>query len=137
MPSQTPPKLTPSSGSAFQGLTLRIKLILRLMADPRVSLLLKLIPVGSIAYLFIPDLVIGPLDDAAVVWLGLTLFVELSPPEVVEEHTRTLRSMHEGSWTDPPGGKKPSADEVIEGEFHDLTEAGDAWDNGYKKDHAN
>lgn len=135
MPSQNPPKLTPSSGGAFQGLALRIKLILRLMADPRVSLLLKLIPVGSIAYLFIPDLVIGPLDDAAVVWIGFTLFVELCPPEIVEEHMNSLRSVLNGTWSDPPTRTQPRDDEVIEGEYHDVTEIGDTWNNGHREDH--
>lgn len=121
MPSQNPKKLTPPSGGAFQSLALRIKLILRLIADPRVNLLLKLLPVGSIAYLFIPDLVIGPLDDAAVVWLGFTLFVELCPPEVVEEHMLALRATIKGPFTDPPAAKSPREDEVIEGEFHDVT----------------
>jgi uncharacterized membrane protein YkvA (DUF1232 family) len=137
MPSQNPPILTPPSGGAFQGLALRIKLILRLMADSRVSLVLKLLPVASIAYLFIPDLVIGPLDDAAVVWLGFTLFVELCPPEVVAEHTRSLRSTLDGAGSEPPVGRPPGEDEVIEGEFHDVTETGDTWNNGHREDHEN
>lgn len=132
---QNPPKLTPSSGGVFQGLALRIRLILRLMADPRVNLLLKLLPVFSVAYLFIPDLVIGPLDDAAVVWLGFSLFVELCPPEVVEEHMRALRSTLEGSWREPPAADPQRGEEVIEAEFRDVTEVGDTWDNGHKEDH--
>ncbi|MBA4399646.1 MAG: hypothetical protein C0396_07240, partial [Anaerolinea sp.] len=60
-------------------LALRVKLIMRLMADKRVFPLLKLLPVGTLLYLVIPDIVIGPLDDAAVVGLGMSLFVELCP----------------------------------------------------------
>jgi uncharacterized membrane protein YkvA (DUF1232 family) len=135
MPSKNLPEWSPSSGGVFQGLALRIKLILRLMADPRVNLLLKLLPAFSIAYLFIPDLVIGPLDDAAVVWLGFTLFVELCPPEVVEEHMRVLRSTLDGTWREPTSEKPAQKDEIIEAEFQDVTEIGEPWDNGHKEDH--
>ncbi len=135
MPSQQPPKLNPPSGGVFEGLALRIKLILRLMADGRVNLFLKLLPVFTVAYLFIPDLVIGPLDDAAVVWIGLTLFVELCPTEIVEEHMRKLRSALQDNWQQASAPKPSKDDEIIEGEFHDVTELGDAWNNGHKEDH--
>jgi hypothetical protein len=36
--------------------------------------------------------VIGVLDDAAILWIGSTLFVELCPPEVVSEHQKQLAS---------------------------------------------
>lgn len=135
MPSQSPPKLNPPSGGVFEGLALRIKLILRLMADNRVNFLLKVLPVFSVAYLFIPDLVIGPLDDAAVVWIGLTLFVELCPTEVVEEHMRKLRSALQENRQQASASKQGQDDEIIEGEFHDITELGESWNNGHKEDH--
>jgi hypothetical protein len=93
--------LVPSGGGGggvFYDLALRIKLIFRLLADRRVSPLLKLLPLGSLLYLLAPDLVPGPLDDAAMVWLLAYLFVELSPPEVVEEHLRHLTSVVDGEW---------------------------------------
>lgn len=91
--------IVPSHDSGFfQDLALRIKLILRLIGDRRVNPLLKLLPVGTIIYLFVPDLVIGPLDDAAVIWLGNYLFVELCPPEVVSEHMRALTSVIDAEW---------------------------------------
>jgi len=74
----------------------RTKLILRLMADHRVSPWVKLIPVGSLVYLVSPvDLLMGipglaAVDDATVLWLGATFFVELCPPEVVQEHIKAL-----------------------------------------------
>src|SRR5512147_3286950 len=74
----------------------RLKLILRLMGDKRVSPWVKLIPIGAVAYLISPiDIIMGipgvdALDDAAVLWIGSTLFVELCPPEVVQEHMREL-----------------------------------------------
>jgi hypothetical protein len=82
----------------LQTIALRIKLILRLMGDRRVSPLVKLIPVASIAYVLLPDLVLGPIDDAAAVWLGAYLFIEMCPPEVVREHMDDLTSVVEGSF---------------------------------------
>jgi hypothetical protein len=83
---------TSQSGSFFQDLTLRIKLILRLLADPRVSPMLKLLPIGSVVYLVVPDIVPGPIDDAAVIWMATYLFVELCPPNVVQEHLDALNA---------------------------------------------
>jgi hypothetical protein len=84
-------KITPSRGGGiFQGLATQIKLIVRLMGDKRVNPLLKLLPLGSLVYLVVPDLVPGPLDDAAILWLGTYLFVELCPPDVVQEHLKSL-----------------------------------------------
>lgn len=81
----------PNSGF-FWELSTRIKLILRLLADGRVNPLLKLLPIASLAYLIIPDLAPGPIDDALIIWLGAYLFVELCPPEVVEEHLKKIQT---------------------------------------------
>ena len=76
----------------------RVKLIFKLMGDPRVSPVVKLIPVGALVYLVSPiDIVMGipgvaALDDAAVLWFGSNLFIELCPPEVVQEHKQALES---------------------------------------------
>ena len=82
----------------------RLKLILKLMGDSRVSPWVKLIPIGAIAYLISPiDIIMGipgvaALDDAAVLWIGSSLFVELCPPEVVQEHMQDLGSnLEDGS----------------------------------------
>lgn len=88
----------PSGEGVFHSLSLRVRLVLRLMADRRVNPLFKLIPLGSIAYVLIPDLVLGPLDDAAVVGLAAYLFVELCPPDVVKEHMDRLTSVVDGSF---------------------------------------
>lgn len=90
--------LVPRGNGVFEGIGFRIKLILRLMKDPRVSPLVKLLPVGALIYLFMPDLAPGPVDDAAVIWLGSYLFVELCPPEVVKEHVRELTSVVDGEF---------------------------------------
>ncbi len=85
-------------GGVFQGLASRLKLILRLMGDRRVNPLLKLLPIGSLVYLLVPDFALGPLDDAAVIWLGAYAFVELCPEEIVKEHTDALNSVVEGTF---------------------------------------
>jgi len=116
----------------FEGLAQYINLILRLMGDRRVNFFLKILPVFSLVYLFFPDLVIGPLDDAAVIWLSLTIFVEMCPPQVVEEHRRAIRAGKAGAQKPP--ASKPAVDEnVIEGEFHEVSGPAEAWDNGFKE----
>ncbi len=110
----------PNSGF-FQDLILRIKLILRLMGDRRINFFLKLIPVAALIYLVSPiDLlpgialpVIGALDDAAVIWLGSTLFVALCPDDVVQEHTDALHKVVTSTWQDAP-------DQEDEGEIIDV-----------------
>lgn len=85
----------PRGGGILQDITLRVKLVLRLISDPRVNLFLKLLPVGSLAYLVIPDLVPFIFDDAAIIWLATYLFVELCPPDVIQEHLDDLaKTMH-------------------------------------------
>jgi len=113
MSKKTPRRALPAGDGFFQELGLNFRLILRLIADPRVSILTKLLPFGVIAYLLIPDLIPGPFDDAAIIWFGLYLFIELCPQEIVDEHRRELWEMVAGAGPPPEG-------EVIEGEFRDL-----------------
>jgi uncharacterized membrane protein YkvA (DUF1232 family) len=112
----------------FQDLVLRIKLILRLIGDQRVNFLLKLLPIAAAIYVISPvDLipgavlpVIGALDDAAVIWLGTTLFVALCPEEVVQEHTNALHNVIPGTWRDAP--KEEETGEIIDAEASDVPE---------------
>jgi uncharacterized membrane protein YkvA (DUF1232 family) len=91
----------------------RLKLIGRLMGDSRVSPFVKILPLASLAYLIFPlDLapgialpIIGALDDAAVLWIGSQLFVELCPEEVVQEHMQAL-----GGSVDDDSGEVVDAD---------------------------
>jgi len=100
--------LVPKSGGGFfQEIGMNLKLILRLIRDRRVSPLLKLLPVGSLAYLVLPDLAVGPIDDAAVIWLGSVLFVELCPADVVQEHRDALRSVVDGEFREVKEGSEP------------------------------
>ncbi|MBN1146099.1 MAG: hypothetical protein JXA78_02505 [Anaerolineales bacterium] len=102
--------IDPKSG-IFADLAVRVKLILRLVADPRVSPFLKLLPVGSVLYFLIPDIAPGPIDDVAVIWLGAYLFVEMCPPDVVQEHMAALKQVAPGEWHDP---------DIVVGEFVDA-----------------
>jgi hypothetical protein len=114
-------KIIEVKSGIFNDLALRVKLILRLIADPRVNPLLKLLPLGSVIYLIIPDIAPGPIDDVAVIWLGAYLFVELCPPDVVEEHMQALRKTAPAEWREAGMNE----DEVIEAEFWERKE-GDA-----------
>lgn len=106
MPKEKFAVVSSEKAGMIQELVLRIKLILRLMADRRVNFFLKLLPIASLVYLFSPiDLapgltlpVIGALDDAAVLWMGVSLFVALCPDEVVQEHLDKLQKVIPGSW---------------------------------------
>lgn len=87
-------KLLPApQGGMLHGLTQNIKLIARLMGDSRVSIFLKVLPVASVAYWLIPlplDNLVPVIDDAAILWIGSTLFIELCPQDVVREHREDL-----------------------------------------------
>lgn len=87
----------PRDPGFFRGLNKQFRLILRLMRDGRVNPLFKLLPLASLIYLLVPDIVIGPIDDAAVLGLGLYTFVELCPDEVVAEHRAALEAQVGGS----------------------------------------
>ena len=111
-------KITVSQDGGFiQDLTLRIKLILRLMGDSRVSPLLKLMPIGSLIYLVVPDIAIGPIDDAAVIWLATYLFVELCPPAVVQEHLEALKATRKVMDSYQETSQPDVHGEVIDGEI--------------------
>jgi hypothetical protein len=114
MSDNEPRKITPSKGGILFDLTQRIKLVLRLMGDSRVNPLLKLLPIGSVLYLIFPDLAPGPIDDAAVLWLGAYLFVELCPPAVVQEHMAALNQVVSGEWHDPD-----PQEEVVDAEWEE------------------
>jgi len=111
-------KITTVDGNILKDLILRARLIMRLMNDSRVNGLVKLLPLGSLAYLIFPiDLipgglmtVIGAADDVAVMWFGFTLFLELCPAEVVEEHLVQLT----GKITPTPEG------DIVEGEITEV-----------------
>jgi uncharacterized membrane protein YkvA (DUF1232 family) len=97
-----------------------LRLAWNLLLDSRVPLLTKLIIPGlMILYILspidlIPDVFVGlgQLDDLAVLVLGVKLFIELSPHEVVQEHLRRLK----GAGSKRPAGASPEG-EVVDGEY--------------------
>ncbi len=93
-------------GSFLRQVVQQIKLAYYLMLDPRVHPLTKLIPVVAAGYLLlptdvVPDVipVLGQLDDAVVLMLGLRLFFEFAPPAVVQEHLQRLVQRVQGDWS--------------------------------------
>jgi uncharacterized membrane protein YkvA (DUF1232 family) len=107
--------ISPNNGM-IHNLVLRTKLILRLLGDPRVSAWAKFIPIGSLIYVVSPiDLIMGvpgldALDDAAVIGLGYYFFIEMCPPDVVQEHLKALAA----------ADQKSAKDDVVEGEATDV-----------------
>ena len=110
--------LSVPSGGALRDLVMRLKLIVRLMGDRRVSPFLKLLPIASLVYLISPvDLVMGipgvsALDDMAIVSLGAYMFIEFCPTDVVQEHMKMLTS----------NTSAPGEDDVVDGQAVDVTD---------------
>lgn len=115
-------RIVPSSGgNIIQGLSDYIRLVLRLMGDARVSPWLKILPIGTLVYLINPIDLPTPIDDAGVITLGLYMFVEMCPPDVVEEHRQAIRGMPlEWPGTSRDASKEGKTDgDVIDAEFHE------------------
>lgn len=73
----------------------RLALVLKLVADRRVNLVTKLIPLGALLYFLSPvDLiplpVVGALDDAAIIWMASQFFIDACPSDVVAEHSPSI-----------------------------------------------
>jgi hypothetical protein len=115
MSSNKPKGIAVANPGFLKELILRIRLVLRLMGDHRVNPFFKLIPVATIVYLIVPFDIPGPVDDAAVLWLGNSLFVELCPPGVVQEHLDQLKQIPSVNYngTADPG-------EVVDAEFRET-----------------
>lgn len=125
-PSQS---IVPVQPNMFKDAVLRVKLIVRLIADRRVSPWLKILPIGGVLYLLspldiIPDIalpILGQLDDVAILWLTNHFFIELCPPEVVREHVKALVSNTDIIEEEQ---KKAAANtpDVIDGEVTDVSD---------------
>lgn len=88
----------------IEKLVVQMKLILRLLRDRRVNPLLKIIPLFTVLYFIIPDPIPLPfeLDDWGVLIVGMYLFVQLCPPEIVAENLEAIRKgTIPGSWKEP------------------------------------
>ena len=103
--------IIPKAGGVFHELATRLKLIVRLMADRRVNPLVKLLPVGALAYWLVPDMAPGPIDDALLMLAGRrTCSSSCARPEVVREHLHTLTSVIDGEWREVPPVEPPRID---------------------------
>jgi uncharacterized membrane protein YkvA (DUF1232 family) len=104
--------LTQAKEGFFNELYHNLRLIFRLVRDGRVNFFFKLLPIGALLYWVIPFdfFPVNPLDDALVIWAGFSLFLELCPENVVEEHRAALRGTSKG-------GVSP---EVVDGTYKDL-----------------
>lgn len=115
----------PAKSGMLSDLVRQLRLVWRLYWDSRVPLWVKTIPTAALAYVIwpidvIPELavpLIGALDDLGLVLLGLTTFVNLCPPDVVQEHMQAI--LGESGWTvtkpDQPG--PPPEPKVIEAPY--------------------
>jgi len=99
----------------LKGISNHAKLIARLMGDRRVNPVLKLLPIGALVYLVVPTDVMPllPFDDAAVIWAGTALFVELCPADVVAECRKAITAE---AGTHP--AEQP--EDTIDAEYRDL-----------------
>jgi uncharacterized membrane protein YkvA (DUF1232 family) len=97
LPSPGPPEQTNAVIRWFGDAVRQVRLAWRLFWDKRVPWLAKLIPPAAFAYIVFPvDIIsdpligLGQLDDLAVLLLGVKLFIEVAPPDVVREHLAAL-----------------------------------------------
>lgn len=108
----------PKQKGVIRDFVSNLKLIFKLMGDNRVSPWVKLIPIGALVYWISPvDLLMGipgidAVDDAAVLWIGSTLFIELCPRDVVEEHRKQIDSNVQGT----------SGEEIVDAESTDVND---------------
>ena len=78
----------------------KLRLALALVREPRVPLLVRALPPALVLYLampldIVPDFipVIGHLDDALVLLLGIVLLLRFTPRAVLEEHVERLEAL--------------------------------------------
>ncbi|MBU0491206.1 MAG: DUF1232 domain-containing protein [Chloroflexi bacterium] len=92
--------------SFFSEIIDNLRLVSRLIMDARVPTWLKaVIPTLVAIYVLspvdiVPDIIpgLGQLDDIAVVLLGIKLFIDMSPADVVRQHLDELRSFQSRSY---------------------------------------
>jgi uncharacterized membrane protein YkvA (DUF1232 family) len=102
----------------LKALIFDVRLASRLLREPRVPVLAKaVIPVAALYFVspvdFLPDIipVLGEMDDLAVAYGALKMFLNLCPPAAEAFHRAALEGRRRFSRMEP-------TDEVIEAEFH-------------------
>jgi uncharacterized membrane protein YkvA (DUF1232 family) len=102
-------------GNIFNTVFSQFRLMLRLLADHRINLFLKFIPFLTLIYLVVPlDFLVGPVDDIVVIYFGMEVFIQLCPPDIVEEHRRALSGKQMNSQDEE------KLKDVVDGEFKDI-----------------
>ncbi|MBS3784666.1 MAG: DUF1232 domain-containing protein [Anaerolineae bacterium] len=110
----------------------QLRLTWRLFWDRRVPLWAKIVPPAVLAYVLspidilsdFPPVGLNQLDDVAVVLLGVRLFIELAPPDVVREHLEALGARVE-EWR----VVDQDEDSVVEGRY-EIREPGSGDEEG-------
>ena len=130
MAKQVKPSNVGETAGVLAGIIKNARLVWRLLRDPNVSTWLKMIPPASLLYLlfpfdFLPDLALGlgQLDDIAIILLGLKLFIELCPQEIVRRHLREMSSVS-GSYrvVDEEPTQEPAPSAYIEAPYRVIEE---------------
>ena len=95
------------------------RLAIRLIREPRVSLLIKAVPVLALAYVlfpldFMPDFVpiVGEVDDLVVVLIALEAFLNLCPESLVAYHRAAIAERRRYSPI-------PASGTVLDAEWHE------------------
>jgi uncharacterized membrane protein YkvA (DUF1232 family) len=103
--------------SLFRALSSHVRLTVRLLREPAVPLLTKVLPVAAVLYLispldFVPDIlpILGQLDDAGVLLLALESFLKLCPEHAVAFHREAMSGGR-------PYSPMPASGVVIDAEF--------------------
>lgn len=107
-----------SRPSLLRGLISQARLAWRLLRDPGVPLLFKVVPLLAALYLvspvdFVPDIfpVVGQLDDLGVMVVAIELFLKWCPAPIVEYHRNGIARRRPYS-PQPAGGG-----DIIDAEF--------------------
>lgn len=112
--------------SFLQELWQQIKLVYYLLRDREVPIYLKVLPFAGLIYIlfpidFLPDVipVLGQLDDLTVLIVGLKVFIEMAPVDVVARYMDQMRGkvkVVEGEATAVSGNKSLTEPIVIQQE---------------------
>ena len=109
------------SVGALAQLLRTLQLVWRLLFDPRVPVLPKLIVPAALLYVLspidlLPDMILGlgQVDDLAILFFGIQLFLDLCPPDIVAEHRRLIAGTM--NQTDTP------SEEVVEGTYRVVSD---------------
>ncbi len=88
----------------------QVRLAVRLLREPRVGMLVKVLPVLAAAYVvspldFVPDVipVLGQLDDLGILVVSIEAFLRLCPAAAVEFHRAAIDAGRRYSPMPAPG----------------------------------